>query len=152
MTITLLLAAGVLAGALFSAAGAAPLVSPPVPLFFSCAHKGNARSAPIASAAHQFRMSFLPKILLKMPFDSHTHSRNIRFLQRAPFEAARLCPLPRHLHRYYPSNGSIHLNGENGRSHHPRFDKVIPQFAPGATISSFGPWLVTLLCFSLPVA
>src|SRR5260370_37591578 len=66
--------AELLAGALFSAAGCAPLGSPPAPLFFSRAHHRKTRNAPLATAAHQFPMAFLLSLLPPNQVDMRPHT------------------------------------------------------------------------------
>src|SRR5260370_606355 len=53
--------------AFFSAFAAAFLVSPSVPPLFCRAHSGKAKSALIANAAHQLRISLLPSFLSRNP-------------------------------------------------------------------------------------
>jgi hypothetical protein len=55
-------------GAFFSALAAALRASSPPPLFFCCAPSGKAKSALIASAAHQLRISLLPNSMKRSPF------------------------------------------------------------------------------------
>jgi hypothetical protein len=64
----LLLPAALLEVALFSAVVAVFVVSSPAPPFLCRAHSGKAKSALIASAAHQLRISFLLSFIRQIPF------------------------------------------------------------------------------------
>jgi|SRR5229473_616901 len=78
----------------FSAFAAAFLASSPARLFFCCAHKGKAKSALIANAAHQLRISFLPSFMNRNPFGSRARLMTARRFWLATLDASQLFPLP----------------------------------------------------------
>jgi hypothetical protein len=92
----LLLAAALLDVALFSAFAAAFAVSSPAPLLFCCAHSGKAKSALIANAAHQLRISFLQRFINRIPFDSRARLLTARCPWRTPLGAPQLFHLSLH--------------------------------------------------------